>query len=959
MSEWQAIATQVANEVYAEFLEKVVAQGVLNDREGPNEKTHERVAKGARIDGRVPRLMTISGKGGWSADPEQRRKYAANTNETLLDHQLSVVRGALLLYVLDKLGQNPDMDLALLRHRLRVIAVIAFLHDLDKWFDLERNTALPLPALDEVMEQYGLTAFLAPIASLNADQVRYLIELVEDTQRHRNPPAELPPHEYESLTGYIALADKLDGIWLSSDPEKGGLNGMIAYLSKVQTLHTDLLREWRILDLYDPHHPFLLDELQRWLSYFSWSLSGIPPLLEVHHDGRLFMLLPIEHYEVVVEQALHKFCTDLPFNLDLVVSNRGIPALYNGQPDYPTLQSFIAELPWLKLARLFLVKADLQTTVTPELDPLLGDMGLKPTWPRTPGALASLYAALDDLDANASAALHKAALLTLLFNLNLTGDKKGKAPEYAKREQVLLETLNEPRPAWLDAIQDDASRRTLTALWVLALAERDDTVETAVWGETGLLQRWLEGEDDQPGFNTFIEGRGAQITAAVEQHFRQLLNQQRVVVADESAENRCLFTDEPVPAGDTIDEALGLYEVKISAFSGRDNRLETVTSERSQTHVSAISIAEHKLRARIHEAKGSKPDGVPTLIYSPSTSGLFGGLGLTTDKMLPSLSPYDLSRLEIKSDKVVYQGTEIYNRRYRIARFERMPDKTADQINFLDLLLRACHRLGRPIHVFRGLPTPQRNFFHCDALPRLLADLIGGHSLRLEQLPRALQRLQLARVLLETHGLGYDVLMLYASPTTRFAATCLAWCRLHDDLKDSAKAREFGGLRFALNQLEHELEQRPEDSPMNEQDGALVRLGQAAARIQRQPLAQASTNEEMLVFKLCLDFAENARACHQTDEASLINGIASELEINLGRKDKVAASRHREGRTLREESIAVAEQFVCEVWQGVLKQRPPTQRCRRTLGSIYRMAFLKAARVPKDDQDNAPESVAA
>ncbi|MBL8253891.1 MAG: hypothetical protein JNJ76_09845 [Candidatus Competibacter sp.] len=960
MSAWQATATELAGEVYAAFLEEVVAQGVLNGREGPrDEKTYERVAKGTHIDGRVPRLMTISGKGGWSADPEKRRKYAANTNETLLDHLLSVVRGALLLYALDKLGQNPDMDLALLRRRLRVIAAIAFLHDLDKWLDLERNTALPLPALHEIMEQYGLTVFLAPVVTLSAEQVRYLIELVEDTQRHRNPPTELPLREYEALMGYIALADKLDGIWLSPDSDKGGITGVIAYLSKVQTLRIELLREWRILDLYDPHHPFLLDELQRLLSGFSLLLCGIPPLLEVHHDGRLFMLLPVAQYETVVDRALHKLCADLPFALDVVVSNRGMPALYDGQPDYPALQAFIAELPRPKLARLFLVKADLQTAVTPELDRLLGDLGLKPTWPRTPRGLASPYATLDALDADANVALRKAALLTLLLNLNVTGDKKGKAADHAQREQVLLETLDRPRPAWLNAIQDDASRRTLTALWVLALAESDDIVETAVWSGAGILQRWLEGEDDQPGFNAFIEGRGAQITVAVEQHFRQLLNRQRIAVADESAENRCLFTDEPVPEGDIIDEALGLYEVKISAFSGRDNRLETTTSERSQTHVGAISIAEHKLRARIHEAKGGKPDGVPTLISSPSTSGLFGGLGLTVDPMLPSLSPYDLNRLEIKKDAVIYRGIEIYRRRYRVARFERMPDKTADQIKFLDLLLRACRRLGRPIHVFRGLPTPQRAFFHCDALPRLLADLIGGHSLRLEQLPRALQQLQLARILLETHGLGYDVLMLYASPTTRFAATCLAWCRLRDDLKDSAKARESGGLRFALGQLEHELEQRPEDSPMNEQDGALVRLGEAVARIQRQPLAQASTSEEMLVFKLCLDFAENARACHQTDEASLINGIASELETNLGRKDKVAASRHRGGRTLREESIAVAEQFVREVWQGVLRQRPPTQRCRRTMGSIYRMAFLKAARVPKDDQDNTPKSVAA
>ncbi len=960
MNTWQETATQVAAEIYGAFLEAVVKQGVMADREGPDdEKAYERIAKGTHIDGRVLRLMAISGKGGWSKNPERAKSYAMSTNVTLLDHLLSVVRGAVLLYALDKLGQNPDMDLALLRHRLRVIAAIAFLHDIDKALHLERNSSLPLPALEKAMVQYGLTEFLAPVTTLSAEQIRYLIELVEDTQRHRNPPAVLPPRDYEALMTYIALADKLDGIWLSAAPDQEhGVKGAINYLNKWQNLQTNLLREWRILDLYDPHHPFLLDELQRLLSWFSVDLTGIPPLLEVHHDGRLLMLLPVAHYETIVERALQKLCTDLPFGLDIVISNRGMPALYNGQPDYPTLQAFITDRPHAEFSQLFFIKANLKTTVTPELDRLLGDFGLKPSWPTKSEGLLSPYTALDALDPKALSDLRKAGLLVLLLNLNLTGAKKGDVLDYAGREQALLTTLAKPRPDWLAAIQDEASRRTLTSLWALALALRDEAIDSVIWDEEGLLQRWLEGENGQPGFNAFIEMRGEKITAAVERHFHQLLNQQRLTVDDEQAENRCLFTDEPVAAADTIDKALGLYEVKVSAFSGRDNRLETITSERSQTHVGLISVAEHKLRSRIHEGKGGKPDGVPTLISSPSTSGLFGGLGLSNShQLLTPLSSYDLSRLEIKKDAVVYDGTGIYSQRYRVARFERMPEKLEGQLTFLELLLRACRRLGRPIHIFRGLPTPQRAFFHCDAMPRLLAHLIGGSSLRLEQLPHAIKQLQLAKIILETNGLGYDVLMLYASPRTRFAALCLAWCRLHDDLKESAKAQKAGSLRFAQAELEQQFIQQLEDNPMSEHDGALVRLGQAAARIQRQPLASASNSEEMLVYKLCLDFAEKAYAHRQTDEASLINGIASELETNLVRKDKMAASRHRDSHSLRDECISVAEQFVREVWQGVLKQRPCAQRSRSILGSIYRMSFIRAVRVKKDEQNVVSESL--
>lgn len=937
---WMERATQLAGQVYADFMAQVVERHVFhkNDRLGSLGSQQEKaIDQNKQIDRRIPRLMAISGKGGWHPDPVKWERYAKNTNVTLLDHLLSTVRGAVLLYALDGLGRNPDMDEARLRALLSRIAVIAFLHDLDKMLELERGAELPLEDVAAALERYGIPAFLehAGLEPLTADQARYLIEKVESSESGRHFPEVLPARDYERLTGYVGLADKLDGVWLSSEPDKGGLDGVLNRLRKDSTLHEDLLRHWKAVDLYDPHHPFLLDELQRWLSFMSVHLAGVPPLIEVHQDGRLFVLLPGWGYDGIVEEATKRLCRHLPFTLEMTISVRGLPALQNGTPGHEALRAFVDELPARDLGRLFLVKASLQDRLTPRLDERLGELGLSPRWPKQGGALITPYPDPAGLGPSAQRRLKQAAHLALLLNLNLGSIKE--VADSAEREQQLRQAAGQSRPEWLEAIDDPPSRRAMTALWCMAESETDPDITDRVWGAEGLLKTWLEGTAETPGFNRFISGRGAWVAKNVAERLRRLLKQQRVVSPDEAQTGRCLFTDEPLSFDDTIDQALGLYEVRVSAFSGRDHRPESLTSEAAHTNVSPVSVAEHKFRAKAHERQGGKPDGVPALISSPSTLGLFGGLALSSDEAMRGMSIYDLARLDPKKG-VVYGGHEHYRGRYRIARFERLAERIADQVNQLRLLLQACRRTGRPLHVFRGLPTPQRAFFHYDAMPRLLAELIGGNSLRLEQIPAALDRLDTARILLETNGLGYDVLRLYANPHTRFQALCFAWCHL----RDSGKPNE--------NLLDEYFTHR-ENLTMSTQDAALVRFGESAAKIQRRPGYQASGNEEMLVFNLCLEFTLGARAIGQADESSLVNGIASELEVNLVRKNKAAARQHRENDPLRTGCLDVAGQFVREVWNGVLKGRPPSQRARRILGSIYRMAFLQAAQAPKETQD--------
>lgn len=957
MNPWMETATEVVGEIYDAFLQQVVDQGVVEERVGSlSEDNRKQVDKGLKTDTRVVRLMAISGKGGWHEDPELRKRFAKSSNVTLLDHLLSVIRGAMMLAALDWLAQNPAMDRELLARRLKAIAVIAFLHDLDKLLKLPRNTPLPLDEIHAAMQRYRLAAFLGESVSLTAEQLRYLIERVEATQTMLSPVKEPPPREVEMVTGYVALADKLDGIWLSSEPHKGGLAGVLERLQRDQTLSTDVLRHWRALEIFDPHHPFLLDELQRWLSVESVRKAGVPPLIEVHQDGRLYVLLPDEGFERIVDAAINKLCHDLPFNLELNVSNRGTPALYNGRPSHAELQDFITQLTDRDLGSLFRLQSTLAASLTGPLDELLKPMGLEPRWPGAVGATTTPYPAASELDPSARMRLHDAAYLSLLLNLKAdTAATKAGLPDYATREVTLCDMVGQQRPEWLQAVSDDNSRRVLSALWSTALAASDEALRERIWGEAGVLQGWLEGTEDRAGFRDVISTQGTAVLVAVAEHFRQLTGGGRIHPADESATGRCLFTDEPVPFEQTIDEALGLYQVRVSAFSGRDGRPESIALDRSHTNVGPVSIAEHKLRAQAHARQGGKPEGVPTLISSPSTSGLFGGLKLPGDASMRGMSLYDLSRQELKKGDT-YRGAEIYYKgRYRMARFERMAEKTADQVNQLRMLLQATVRIGRPIHIFRGLPTPERAFFYYDAMPRMLVDLLGANSLRLEQIPTALTQLGLAQTLLDTNGLGYDVLRLYAVSRTRFGAICLAWCHLHD--------RGGNNVGWVISQLQIHYLQQLETLDMSTEDGALVRLGRMAAGIQAGVSRTASANEELLVLHICMDAAYAARSLAQDDEQSLIYAVAGELETNLVRRGKAAARKYRNDQSLPDACLELAEFFVREIWNGILKRRPPSQNNRRVLSSIYRMAFLQTVRhrpeheKPLDPADTDVEGV--
>jgi hypothetical protein len=236
------------------------------------------------------------------------------------------------------------------------------------------------------------------------------------------------------------------------------------------------------------------------------------------------------------------------------------------------------------------------------------------------------------------------------------------------------------------------------------------------------------------------------------------------------------------------------------------------------------------------------------------------------------------------------------------------------------------------VHVFRGLPTPQRAFFYFDAMPAYLAELIGANELRLEQLPEAIEKIKIAEVLLNTHGLGYDILRSFASVQGRFGAMCLAWCRLLD-------RKEHGDTKDRLREL---IIKDMEEKKMTEQDGVFVRFAEKASTIQRSFFANSSSpREQLTVFSLAFQSVKDVIRGKQTDRKSMSYAIAGLLEENLRRRALHAADKWRDGKSLLEGCMDVAEFFVDEVWLGALKGRIPPQSIKRTLSSIYRIALLE------------------
>ena len=963
----QDFAHQATVDVYGAFLEECVIARVGQDRDGQAGSL-----SAGRIDGRPVRLVTISGKGGWSKEPALAQHWSKNDNISLLDHLLSVARGALMFWM--AAAPRPwstDADLAEIKRLAHGLVCIAFLHDIDKDLQLSRGAQVTATAVAERMRRYGIDEFLvthglriSPAAMLN------YIEEVEGTQTARTPAAGDYDRQVAATCRYIELADKMDGMFTSREAG-AGVDGVIDSLSDVNrwpVLRDSTLKQWQKIEIHDHLHIFLLDRFQRAISETSTELAGHLPLIEIVHDGRLLCVIPREQANEIGKRALDRFLLELPYGLDFSINNRLALEFTGGAASWRACRDLMERTgDWrrrfanlLALPRLFAVEHQ------SEIDELFAAAGMETSWSPLAGvAGATVKPVLDhpggdpcDLDMEPA---HALTLLVISLN-HKDSQHNGAAPVAAVRERELFDLLSaegKKPPAVVVATpaEDDRTRRILVALWAIAevwrLAESDpesaqDLLDRIV-GPKGLVGLWLEGDTTRTGLAAQIADRASAIRDALRLRFTTYLNGSPALAMDgDDAPKRCVLCNEPVVAARKVDTASEAHGVKASAFSGRDGRNDHLASPSGDTHLCLVCLAELQLRQKAQdEFKGG--GDLPPLISSPATTGLFAALAFQREMDRDvSMGLNDLNRLDLKKG-AIYDGLDCQTRRIRLARLERLPNRDAELVTQLRMTLKAVQRLGRPIHVFRGAPSRNPAIFHSDALPPWLRRMLGGDSLRIEQLPDALADLELFEHLANAEGLGIEWAKQLADSdrTVRLGALCVAWTLAMDRRgNDTRKRHVWSIIRDVTRERALVLVRSIGGAPVNLRDNKdpLIRLAWLASCVQKRRSSRDSTNKQLLCWKTALDFYMGAERSISRDPAALILGLAGTLEEELTRKNDAAARKHRDDRPLNDACIDFASHFANEVWPSVFQSREPTSKSQRRAAAIYRFALLEAYR---------------
>ncbi|WP_205619216.1 hypothetical protein [Neomegalonema perideroedes] len=925
-------------------MEIVVRRGAFGSAErdfqqGPlTEKAAKDVAAGKRIDPRTPWLCRISGKGGY-AEGEAFEKRKLFRNVSLLDHLVSVARGAAVFAELDLRAAKASEDQ--IRKRVARQIAVGFLHDADKMLDKSRVDELTVQDVAGLMTRYRVDVFLQEAGvELDPGDLLSMIHAVEVSRSNLTAPGmSLLSNEAQKDCLYARLADRMESKFLKTP---NGVRDMLEEWASFEGLRAKAaLGAWRVVHLRSAHTPFLLNQLQIGLSHAVQRLAGMPPLIEIHHDGELLALIPEAVAEVAIEEGIAQATRRLRLKMRVMTNPRGARDILEGGSGIHDLLSVLEDNPDEASKALF-VHVDLLTganSLRDSIDELLIPLGL-PTnyaglekfpgkhyqpWPTRGGSLDELEVARRGY----------AAALVVGLGCTEPGEKRlaERTPDAAKREAellALLEAEGHAPPEWLGALEHRLSRQTLLAGWAAGLAGEDSELSDRIFGEDGLLKLWLCGDGvERAGLLEKIGDPGAALAGAATIWLRAALNR-RFLSADEQAPGRCHFTNTPVGLDAEIDAKSGLDGLKVSAFSGREGRPEFFDRTKSQTLVSAPAAAEHRLRSLMSEGRGG--GDVPAYVSTPTMMGLFASLNMEADQDFLQIDHYDLARLEAKPGKEVYPETQTYGQRVMFARHVSIPPKTADAVKLARMMMQAALRLGRPVHVFKGLPTPNNAYVHFDFLPGAIERGMGGASLRLEQLPDALRLLGLIEDMADAPNLGLELALRFADPATRFAAACEALAALNRLPEDKLKT----------SPLPHPLRHfvRSPDIPMTKSDELLIDYARSMTRIQTAPKREASNSERSLGLRIALEAIDECAEIGQIGPESFKAGIAGKLEEEFERSSRLAWRGKEKGLPFpRKAAMETATLFVERLWPEVFKNRQPAAKARRISLAIYQVAF--------------------
>ncbi|MCY4227403.1 MAG: hypothetical protein OXF20_06890 [Gammaproteobacteria bacterium] len=935
----------LSEEIYKSFLQTVVKSGVFSEDELAFEADHisdetlKAIKSKKRIDHRLPYLARISGKGGTDSNGV---RYEEWHNVSMLEHATSVARGALVFAERDLLMADNDISEVELAVRLARITVVGFLHDADKMLGQARRM-LDANDVHKLMERYKVEAFLIHWnASISADWMLAMIDEAEVSRAGRIVPGGVMLSMSDrSDACYVRCADRIEGKFLKEGP--------CTAIEELNTFHNfrapKVWRDqWKILDIFQPHVPFLLEALQIGFANGCKEIANIPPLIEIYRDGRLIIVLPSEYFQEICDAALKEiarlFCP-IP---RVEVNHRFSIELRDARTTIETLESAVIDKPKL-LAVTAKVLTDLED-IRSKIDDELGKYQIDILWP-APDKASGAYTVLNPKqeDDGHLSVFSNAKMLAVVLGHKTLAETTLNAHE---RENKLLELLDEYEvmvPNSIRVLDDKITRRTLISLIAASACKHEPDLEEALFGQAGFLEYLLDGKGSISGINAslpldsseqFVKPVRAMLYHAIDGQF---------VAGVEDYERRCHFTNMPVQEKARYkSKAEGIYALKVSAFSGREGRPESHRSSSIKgTYLSPLARAEHVLRFRANNMH----DGKQTcfLLSSPSVSGLFASLILGSDTEITGISTFDLNTLDPSKVRVSFSAFDQFERRVLIGRYESHETKLADNLKMIWRIFEASLRTGRPIHVFQGAPYEVRDRVYFDALPHEVERGLGKKGFRIEELTAMRDKLRIWSEVSQVNGLGIAAAKAIMDPATRTAALCKAI-----DHIDRTEQRNTDLLRFKLLNQAHEL-------IMNDtQASPIVRFARAMTGFQSSPHRKSSQSDRTRGMRLAIEALDSVSVFETTDRETMICAIIAEIENAAEREtDKQYTARREDEPEHKEALTRAAGIFADEIWPDVFRRRVPDSKTRRSAISIYRVAFERAHQIRKSGEAVYPK----
>ena len=948
----------------------VVSSGMINDRVGALSVDKQKQIKLSKsIDARSPLWLSISGKGG----PDYECEYR---NVSLADHSISVCTGAVVFAGYYLADHDCDIDDNFSR-QLFTVGLVGLLHDINKLFD--KNIALSnkeiLEYLDELYIRWDLKRILDEYGiALTSNELFQLINYTEAGTSLAGTESGLVDSKLrQRCRVFVRMADQLDSAFYRVGAD-GGVDGVLNKLSTWAEADQNFISSmdsWHHVRLADAAHPYLLDRLQYHISQQCIKLAGVAPLLSIHADGVLDLLVPEDAKDQIISASFKSFGCSLSAPFSVVFSTTKQPDIMGGVPGWGELLDYINNDTHSAILSSLLTigRPDLDFISALLIDNCYGlsfsDKSIKGT-----SATVSPICSSGDESEDLVEFYKITSIISLILNHG-SQVKSIKVISQNDRKEKILNLLSLHNFEIEDQLLSSALSQTVWfAMNVASFAMKNDDFYSELMDENGLLSLIYCGsgsgtsDKEDHGFTPIQDGLkgdldNERILNVIERLSCLLDKKSYLPQIDSQIKTQCcLVTGEPVDTKCRIEAKDDLYAIKMSQFSERNGRQSVLGDAKGFTTLSPTSYMEYKLRTRIHE--NSKAD-MPVLISSPNAVGLFSEIRFSDEKMANKsdfFGLYDICR-EDKS-KLVLNGPEIFSRRLFMARQESFPAKLYDQVEWLDRLIKSVRRTGRPFHVFRGLPTSRPEILYIDCLSPSLKRLIGNKSgFRIEELPTLHDQLILVLSVLDTRG-SMSLLYGLLDHKMEYRSLCGIKCLLDDYVADKTSQNKMQGIsRFAQVSVDmgNRLNKFKVEGKMTTQDNAIITLAHLASKVQKGFNSRNSRGEQLLILTTIMESVRTHVRNRMPMDQSLKNAIAGNIEKKLSGTSYICSSEYRNKQPLLNACIDIADHFVDAIWLPIFNGRMPNHNFKSQVAEIYRVEMLSIYQNRRNEKQDASLTV--